>query len=195
MIVIGTPTTGTITARTTESLCHLIAYESKVGADVEFKPLACTFLPQARTQLIQHAMQRRASHLLFIDGDMTFPANALTRLFEHGEMVVGANYRRRSSHGHKFTATTDNQPVDSVGKTGLEAVDFLGLGVCLIDLQVFRGTLAEQWFPGTLYQNEDVAFCRLVRSLGYSVFVDHDLSQHVGHQHTGLLMVNTDARP
>ena len=139
MVVIGTPTTGLITARTTESLCRLIAYESKVGADVEFKPLACTFLPQARTQLIQHAMQRRASHLLFIDGDMTFPANALTRLFKHGEMVVGANYRRRSSHGHKFTATTDNQPVDSVGKAGLEAVDFLGLGVCLIDLQRSAG--------------------------------------------------------
>ena len=183
LIVVGTPTHGEIKARTTECLVALGQY----SLNTEFKSLPCTFLPQARTQLVQYAMQQRASHLLFIDGDMVFPPETLERLLSRDTAVIGANYRRRSSEGHAFTATRHNQEVTSFGRTGREAVDFIGLGVCLIDLLVFRGTLAEQWFPGTLYRNEDVAFCALVRSQDVPVWVDHDLSQSVGHQYTGVL--------
>lgn len=191
MVIVGTPTTGSIQAETAACIVRLCQHTP----ETEFKPLGCTFLPQARTQLVQYAMQQGASHILFVDGDMRFPPDALDRLLRHRAWVVGANYRRRSSAGHKFTATRNEHQVSSVGLHGLEAVDFIGLGLALVDLSVFLGgCTVDQWFPATLFQNEDVAFCKLVRSLGYDVLVDHDLSQDVGHVYSDVLTVSSHVR-
>jgi hypothetical protein len=70
--------------------------------------------------------------------------------------------------------------------TGLLEVDLVGLGVALIDTDVFRN-LPQPWFmfmyhPETDdYTGEDFFFSHHVRNAGLKILVDQDLSYEIKH--------------
>src|SRR4051812_43515959 len=49
-----------------------------------------------RNQCAAAAQMIKATHLLFLDSDMTFPLDVLKRLLAHNKDVVGATYSRRA---------------------------------------------------------------------------------------------------
>lgn len=176
-IIIATPTRGQIESATTLSIVEAIqSYDSLV----EFVPWKTTLIANGRAELVQEAMHRRGDYILFIDSDMTFPQDTIYSLLKHGQDVVAANYRRR--HGtFDFTAMRDGKCVDSRGQRGLQLVDSIGLGVALINLEVFRA-IAQPWFEyHGHYEGEDIAFCKRCFDSNIDITIDHDLSQQVGH--------------
>lgn len=150
----------------------------------ELRVVRTSILPKSRHHLVDFARDANATHILWIDADMTFPETALERLMERDQLVVGANYPRRSAP-YQPTAQRDGKLIYEEGQTGLEPVDALGLGFCLMRMEVFE-KLRPPWFAfpwkDGQYLGEDIFLCLKIRDeIGEPIYVDHDLSHEIGH--------------
>lgn len=174
MIVIATPAKEKVSAEFTMDLVDMIQYGE---SDVKFITSLGTMLPNQRTDLVHAAQGLGATHILFIDSDMRFPANALTYLRD--KEIIGANYKQRRAD--KWSAS-----ISSKGKRGVEEVDYIGFGFCLIAMSVFEH-IEEPWFAfpwdteNRRFVSDDVFLCEKARQTGIETWVDHDLSQKVRH--------------
>lgn len=182
MIVLATPTRDSVTAGFTGDLVKLCRRHT----DVRFLAALGVYLPNLRQHAVTTAQQTGASHILFIDSDMRFPADTLDWLLAADVDIIGANYVQRTMP-EWWTARLDGQSLSSVGRSGRQRVDSLGFGAVLINLRVFD-LLPRPWFAmpyeGQQHLGEDVYFCRLAHASGLDVWIDHDLSQAVRHQAT-----------
>lgn len=180
MILVATTTRDAITAGTTGDLIRLL----RRHPDARFTAAIGIYISNLRQQCAAMALQTGASHLLFIDADMRFPADTIDRLVAHDRDLVAANYVQRTMP-EWWTARLQEQSVSSVEQTGLQAVDSVGCGVLLIRASVFQ-RLPKPWFDtpydGTQHLGEDLTFCRLAKAHGIYAWIDHDLSQQVRHQ-------------
>jgi len=185
------PTRDSILAKTAADVVRLV----KHSPDVTFVSPLGIYIAALRTSCVDLARQMGASHLLFVDADMRFPADLADRLLARDVDVVGANYLQRTQP-HLPVTQLNGLPVSSTGRTGLQAVDILGTGALLIKLSVFD-RLPKPWFQthyeGDQYVGEDVYFCRLLQAYGMPLYVDHDASQQVRHQSTCELSIDTFA--
>lgn len=136
----------------------------------------------ARNEMVAHARRFSATHLFFLDSDMTFPVDTLSRLFSHHVDCVGADYvKRRDESG-----TTMGVPLPNAAPRGpLKPMFHLPLGVMLIKMSVFDA-LPTPYFDyrqsGAV--SEDTAFCAAIRENGHTVWCDTDLTLQVGHAGT-----------
>lgn len=145
----------------------------------------------SRNLAVEHARERNATHLFFLDADQTFEPDAIKRLFDHEKDIIAANYNQR-----------DRTPLVSVTKqmdeNGNMLDDFpvpkelfkafsIGTGFCLIDMKVFD-KVPHPWFNTqvTLDKNgktelmtEDVYFCINARQAGYDIWCDPTID--IGH--------------
>jgi len=129
-----------------------------------------------------------------LDCDHEFPANALVRLLEHKKPVIGINQPRRAPP-HSATAVAEGAIVESVGRDGLQEVESVGLGMCLLAMGVmddlqrhaeatggdFWPMFKEEWPAPNVHIGEDRYFCRRLREAGIPIYIDHTLSREVGH--------------
>jgi hypothetical protein len=165
-----------------------------------------TYVHTARQDLLVAALQGGADYVLFLDSDMRIPKDALVKLLAHKKSMVGCNYPRRGvppkyvAIKHSVRLDEDGNKIDGQlcetkpDSTGLEEVEALGFGCVLIHKGVF-GAMATVhdprekgpfWFFEYLpdiptHVGEDVFFCRLARSVGTVIYVDHDLSKDIRH--------------
>jgi hypothetical protein len=146
-----------------------------------------TLLPRARHDLVAMALTTGCTHILFLDSDMRFPKDTLVRLLAHEEPIVGVNYTRRRPPFEPTASDAELKPVYvEPGVEGLVPVVHMGLGVTLIDLDLFR-QIPGPWFQiahlaeSGKYVGEDVYFMTLVREHGLSALVDNTLSREVTH--------------
>lgn len=196
---------GAWSSATGHSIGNLVAtfYEARFKQRKTLKVFAVegSILPDVRNLLVRHALAWRATHLLLVDSDMQLPENTLVHLLARNQTVIGANYvqRRFPTRPNAYRAIP-GEP-DGAGKvytmadsTGLEEVDHLGLGCVLIDARVFRyveppafrfDTVVERAEDGSVAswhtRGEDVIFFERLRSAGFRVMLDHDLSRSVYH--------------
>lgn len=121
------------------------------------------------------------THLLFLDSDMSFPADTLERLLGHGKPIVGASYIRRCEPYNLLGAWEGSVPASGC----VEALELPG-GCLLINVAVLR-KMGWPWFRIDYGQNygertgEDVWFCRRAREVGFKVWADMDLTREVAH--------------
>jgi hypothetical protein len=144
-----------------------------------------TLLASGRVTLVKQALELSPDWLLLVDADMVFPADGLERLLAHDLDVVGCNYVQRMKNG--TTAGRDGREV--MPAHGVERVNSLGLGFCLVRASVFdriaKPWFHTQWLDEETMMGEDVYFCHRLAQAGIAVHVDHDLSAEVGHIRTG----------
>ena len=181
MIYVCTLTRDSISASTTFDLIQMI----RRSPNYLFAGIVGTYIQNLREGAAEAVLQSGASHILFIDSDMKFPEDTIERLLSHNKDIVAANYVQRVLQ-HKWTAMINGESLSSVGKTGLQEVDAIGMGVCLIKTNVFkqmkRPRFNMAWNDaGGYYWGEDVSFCNSARELGFKIWIDHDLSQFVQH--------------
>lgn len=153
-----------------------------------------TLIFDQREKLAQEALKDGADYILWIDADMRFPKNTIERLIRHDKPIVGVNATTRSI---PVKATAKNLHIDfekeenhwlqvsSKNKTGLEQVTSIGCGVMLVKREVFEKT-PRPWFwfeviPGDKLLGEDVYFCVKAHDAGFDTWIDHDLSNEIGH--------------
>ena len=160
--------------------------------------LTGTYIHRARQELAEAVLANGADYLLWIDADMRFPRDALVRLLVHDKSIVGINYANRAVPPD-FTAIKrvatgpDNlgeRCITGPDSTGLEEVEGLGGGLMLVKAEVYRALPDPREKPWFWYEwqadiqtqvGEDIYFSKLAREAGFSLFVDHDLSQDCAH--------------
>jgi len=190
-IVIAIPSQDTWKAQFGLCLTQLMAsFVGKFVASGQAKIMVTqdygTVLPFMRESLADAAVEGGASHILWLDNDMTFPPDTIERLLAHGKPIVGANYSQRRQPCTPVAMRDSAWVYTDKDSTGLEDVDFVGFGCVLTETSVFK-ELPKPWFSlartgaGRLV-GEDVWFCHKAwQDLRVKTFIDHDLSKEVGH--------------
>lgn len=169
---------------------------------IELLQMPGTLIFTQREKLASEALEWGADQLLWIDSDQRFPANALEVLQARQAQVIGTNATTRREpilptalnleiKREMLAGKAEGEPyqvwskVESRGKTGIEQVTAVGFAVTLINKEVFA-KVPRPWFDiiWTDHGNvigEDVAFCVKCMENDIPVYVDHDLSMHIGH--------------
>jgi len=146
-----------------------------------------SMLCQNREGLVTGALRTEtATHVLFLDSDMTFPRNLLSRLLEHRKPIVGCNCTTRVSPIMPVAHDLNGKRFSSIGRQGLEKVQHVGLAVMLIETEVFKAMepplFLMDWIPEyRAYCGEDVYFAMKAQAAGYDTYIDNDLSREIGH--------------
>jgi hypothetical protein len=186
LAIIG-PTRETVPAAFAVDLAQLYAYTRERGPwkQVTLGLKISTYIHGGREQLLEEAIRLGASDVLWIDTDMSVPPETAIRLARHEVPIVGCNYPTRDGSS-KPTAVRHGWPVvTTAASIGLEAVDGCGFGVLLIDVALARA-LPRPWFQHGVNDmggdiGEDLMWGRAARAAGHTVYIDHELSQEIGH--------------
>lgn len=191
-LVIGGPTLAAVPASFALDLAQLYAYTREHGpwTSVTMGFIQSTYVHVGREAVLAGALERQATHVLWLDTDMAFPADTAIRLAQHNRPIVAANCVMRDPR-LIFTAMRDGQRIETTAdSSGLERVDQVGPAVMLMRTNVVDG-LKRPWFAHGRNASgedvgEDVMFCRRLRDVGHDIYIDHDLSKEIGHigQHT-----------
>lgn len=132
---------------------------------------------------MEDAIKREFSHVLFLDDDTIFPPNAADHLFAHNLPFVGVNICKKNQTAVVPTASDiDSQPLTSEGKTGLEEVVATTMHLFLSRVEELK-TVAKPYFmlSGDYAATDDIYYMSKIRFAGHKIFIDHDLSNEVGH--------------
>jgi hypothetical protein len=197
-IIVGVPSHQHWAADFGVSLAIMMAYSSQVKLRIDARTqhillnnVNGSILPAMRQQIVDYALEQKATHLLFLDSDMVFPRDTLLRLLGWSQLVVAANCATKVIP----SATTarvepDKQPgglpVLSLGKEGLEKVWRVGTGIMLLDMRAFqklkRPFFTVNWDEkADSYTGEDWSLCQNFENVGIPIFIDHGLSSQIGH--------------
>lgn len=180
-LAIAVPALDHVSAYFANDLARMYAATCASVPMVTLAMMVGTFVHQAREKLLHDVVELwGATHVLWLDADMTFPPDTALRLIAHDRDVVAANYVSRTARPRP-TAMRDGQCVSSIDATGLEDVDHVGMGVLLMKSSVVANIPSPRFWYSTLTETEDVYFCRQLRAAGHTIAVDHDLSYRVGH--------------
>ena len=181
-VAIGIPYYRSVEGPTLLSCMHLSALSAE--ARIAMLPIgtAGCYVEDNRNGSVQYALNSGIdfTHMLWIDGDMIFPGDALLRLLSHGKDIVGANYRQRTPP-YKYCGAYKNQNPDLLAP-GLHEMIQLPTGLLLTKFDIYR-KMGYPWFKPGLHSEprDDIYFCRRATALGYEIWCDHDLSKEVRH--------------
>lgn len=188
------PSSGVVKARFATSLASLVGTfvnermpdHSKQGIKIIL--MEGSMIADNREKLVRAMLAvPEATHALFLDDDMVFPGDLLSRLLRHNRSIVGCNYPFRTAHRGFTAGTLDGHPmVTAAESTGLEPAAWVGFGTVLIQRRVFEiidpPWFSPRWNPDQGgYGTEDVAFCAKARAAMFSIHVDHDASKTLAH--------------
>lgn len=186
-LLIGGPTLASVPASFAFDLAQLYAFTREHGpwTSVTMGFIQATYVHVGRETVLAGAIERQATHVLWLDTDMAFPADTAVRLAKHNRPIVACNCVMRDPR-LLCTAVKDGQRVETAASSsGLERVDTVGPAVMLMRTDVVFG-LARPWFEHGRNASggdigEDVMFCRRLTEAGHSIYIDHDLSKEIGH--------------
>ena len=149
-----------------------------------------------RNEAVLAAQAAKASHLLFLDADMTWPANVLERMLAHHDRgIVSGLYFLKGWPNHPVAFASGHvnlaqRQIDYVydtvepGRAGLRPQALVGMGCALIPMAVCNA-IDRPWFEyrqgptGTWSVTEDVAFCQKAAAVGCPISLD--ASVECGH--------------
>lgn len=173
-VVVGMPATETMKAKTAHAIGAMILHSA--DKIIDFLLIQSCDISSSRTWLAKQAVEKGATHLLFIDSDMLFPSDVLDQLLAREKDIVGVEYHKRK---FPLETVTVYMPGQEKSETEPFKVGIAGTGVMLINTDVFKNpTLDKNWFSfgrdaeGKTVIGEDGWFCNTARASGYDVWVD-----------------------
>jgi len=178
---------------------HIITFQNQATVDL------------ARNNIVDVAFNEGVEYILFYDSDVIPPADALIKLYESKLPIVSALYYRRHpvrirgqlvlqphpSIWKKISSEQQKpgeiyQPIVELPQGQLIEADVIGLGFCLVHIDVFK-RMNKPWFkflagwhkfdPSVDWRDEkseDFYWCDKARELGYKIYVRTDIQcRHV----------------
>jgi hypothetical protein len=190
-VAVLTPSSGKCEFRYAQSLANLVLhfcstriYEDSNVQGIQIVGQQSFSTSCNREMLIDWAITRDFSHVLFIDDDMEFEPDVLNRLADRRLDFVVCDYPRKKIPRSTIAIGLDGEPMKL--EEGLEEAAQVGFGMALIKMEVIKN-ISKPRFPLPFnsatgeYGSEDYWFCKKAREDGCKIFVDHDASKKVGH--------------
>lgn len=183
-VVIGIPSLGGIQ---TETVASLFQAAPVMDFDAQLIFHTSCYIHDARNKIAQEAIDKGASHLMFIDSDIKFPPDGVNRLLKQDKDIIGGlYYRRQPPHMPTINQLENDKiviphtfPTDKTFEAFAVATGFM-----LIKTEVFKKVSPPWFFFGNykgMKMGEDVYFCWKAKQKGYKVFVDPTIALgHVG---------------
>lgn len=147
-----------------------------------------------RQKQLEAALKNKATHLLWVDSDQTFPRDLVHRLLARKKQVVACNVATKMIPATPTARlrgnTTEGVPLYTLPDSDdLVEVWRVGTGVMLIDLNIFKRPELKEgpWFDQPWnpelenYVGEDWSFCARLEQAGVKIYVDQDVSREIGH--------------
>ena len=170
------------------SLYNLSKALSKAGIEHNLFLSPGTLIANQRHELVKAAQEWGATHVMFIDSDITFKPSHVIEMINFDEPVVGGAYSKRlepviPTAWHSIddwnTYVKLHEQTDSHIR-----VEAMALGFCLIKIQVFDN-LELPWFilgfKDGHYTGEDIEFFRNCKNNNIPVWLDVKVSFELGH--------------
>lgn len=193
-VVICIPTRGECKAGFALDLARLVNMTARRAPHVSiaFVTGTGTLIHDLRSKIARDALQADPDFLFWLDDDMRFPPDALTRLLAYQKDIVGTNYTTRTMPPKPTAKVMAEDGIDfwhvptPEGAKGLAEVDACGFGCVMIRADVF-GKLDQPWFsmpwspPKQMHVGEDVFFCVNAAKAGVRTFIDQGLSRELKH--------------
>ena len=152
-----------------------------------------TILAEQRNELLKLAVEEGSDFAIFLDTDMRFPKDVISRLVDHDLPVVGANCAKRR---RPISATARIEDPDNPNELiavwpdrsvkGLQRVAMVGTAVMAIRVKDLL-TVQWPWFQQPWmddrqrFVGEDLFFCGRLKQAEVALYIDHDLSWEVKH--------------
>lgn len=138
-----------------------------------------------RNALVRWAIEKRATHVLWIDTDSVFPPGAADQLLASHVPFIGANFALKDGSGQSAAWGVDGSRL-KVRRDGIERVSTLGFGLTLTRMDVLEA-VGDPWFAVVDGEQggpaDEWRFCQRAIAAGFDPHVDHGLSvecRHVG---------------
>lgn len=188
-ILIGMPCMATIPV---ETIGCFNALDKPKGT--ELMMVSQSLVYDSRNQICDRSIEGGFSHILFIDSDMTFPPDGLTKLLERDkDIVTGVYYARREPHFpviyKRLCPRTLLQKQVAENQEPLEGVFPIvgcGMGFCLIKTDVIKKINKKRFlkpitapFEPMDGLGEDLSFCYRAKENGFEIWADNTFE--VGH--------------
>lgn len=177
-IAIGVPNYGIIKAKTAYSLIEMIRLNK-----YDFLPIFQygSVISENIEVIVEVAQKTLCSHILFIEYDMVFAPDTLSRLLAHDKDIIGTTYNFRFLPSKSIVKFLDEKE-----HSGLCEVSGLGTGCLLVKTSVFA-ELKRPYFPtefnerGIMTSTQDIGFCEKARKSGFKVWCDTSIViKHIG---------------
>ena len=94
-LAICVPCRDTVNSVFSHNLHSLLQYNWQKGIETKVFYNMSTLLQAQRENLVKAAKSWSATHILWLDSDMSFPFYTAYKLLDHGQPIVAANYVRR----------------------------------------------------------------------------------------------------
>lgn len=175
------------------SMANMRHPDGSLGYSIHFESMRSSNIFTGRQKLAELAVMNEADYLLFIDSDMTFPAESLHQLVCHGKDIVSALAFKKAPPYSPVMAMRLN-PEDPYSKltivknwvsNTLIEVDGVGTAFMLIKCDVFK-KMSKPWFFFHEYEDKsgmlgsDYFFCAKAKDEAKAeVWVDTNLP--IGH--------------
>lgn len=192
-VLIATPSMGTVRAEYVDSLLKL----DMRGHECFYSSISNSLVYEARNQLVLDAIKRECKYILFLDSDMTFPPDTLTRLVAdaeegHAALVSGLTFTRvfpikptiLKHLDYKDATIHEAKPYTDYPKDRLFEIWGAGMAVCLVDVDAITRVAARYKcspfapLPG---MSEDYSLCWRLREMGLYMYCDSRVKTgHVG---------------
>lgn len=185
-VLIGIPTTGQVEIEYVNSILRL----AKTNPNADVVHMSGSLVYAARNDFVKQAIEGDYTHLLFIDSDMVFNADALNVLLYHDKDIIsGSIFSRVAPYKPCFYEKLRlGEPGEIICEhvkelqDGVQEVEGVGTAFLLIRTNVLKRIIAKcnvYPFQPLHSYGEDLSFCIRARQQGYKVYVDNDLT--IGH--------------
>lgn len=172
---------------------NLAAMEKKGEVFVSF--LIGSLIYESRNTLAKQAIATKADFVMWLDSDMTFAPDTMTRLQRHMEegkdIVTGLYFRRRPPFTPVLFKTLERIDDDCARHENYDDYpdgDLFEIGGCGFGCIMTRTSVLEdvflnyhKCFDPVCSIGEDLAFCLRARELGYKIYCDSTIKcGHIG---------------
>ena len=189
MITIGMSVYDSIKVDTAVCLVGAVGELGRLGYKVRLEVQKGFYVHNYREDIVQRTLQSEATHLMFIDADMTFLPAAIPTLIQRGLPIVGAPYVMKTPPHSNIIKRLEGDKIVGWGhKMPTEPFRCLsvGTGFMLIDVTAFS-KIEPPYFrielEGVHMIGEDVSFCRRMNQAGVEVWCDPTIPiGHIGEQ-------------
>lgn len=150
------------------------------GVEAEWCFTTIPYIDQARNQLVRDAFDREATHIFWVDHDVTCRPDAVTQLLRHNLPVVGGMYHSKDKPYGPVAFSLDpfGMYQEIPPSEDLHLVGGLGMGATLVTTSIYKLMKThyedERWYQVTTQPDigEDVHFAMRLQEMAVPVFLD-----------------------